>query len=111
MNQTLCERRDRRAEVDPLVFVAMPSDSVFLLNLSEHGMAIQAMEVLVPGQSMRFSFTLPKSNAEVEGIARIAWSDRSGRAGMEIQAISRSDHARLAHWISHASGFEQRTSA
>jgi hypothetical protein len=107
MSLTLCERRDKRTEVQPLVFVTMSSDSAFLLNVSLHGLAVQAMEILNPGQSVLFSFTLPKSAAEVEGVARVAWSDKSGRAGMEIVRISQSSSVRLAEWISQGSELEQ----
>jgi hypothetical protein len=81
------------------VFVDLSSNSSFLLNLSEEGMAVQAMEVLPPGQALRFAFQLPNGKVEIKGIARVVWSDCSGRAGMKIVAISPSEWTQLAEWV------------
>lgn len=92
--------RGVRVEVTPLVYVNFPADSVFLLNLSERGMAVQAMEVLQPGRTCDFSFPLPEADeCEVAGNAKVVWADRSGRAGLEFTSISAFDRFKLQQWI------------
>jgi len=92
--------RRQRVEITPLVYVDFPEESVFLLNLSERGMAIQAMDVLEPGRSCNFSFQLPENEqCEVSGNASIVWSDRSGRAGLEFREMSAAARFTLQRWI------------
>jgi hypothetical protein len=92
-------KRDARLEVDGLVYVKTPHDSTFVLNLSESGMAIQAMEVLEPGCAVPFSLPLPKTDSEVKGMARVAWTDRSGRAGLEFTHLDETYRFRLKQWV------------
>lgn len=91
--------RGLRVDVNPLVFVNFSPESAFILNLSECGMAIQAMEVLEPGRSMDFSFALPETNSEVQGMAKVVWSDRSGRAGLKFEHLSEFDRLNLTRWV------------
>ena len=94
------QTRGLRVPVDPLVYVNFPDESAFLLDLSENGMAVQCMDVLAPGHPYRFSFPLPDSIAELRGLARIVWSDTSGRAGMQFISLSDFDRLALKMWIS-----------
>ncbi len=92
--------RGTRVEVNPLVYVNFPEDNAFLLNLSERGMAIQAMEILSSGRSCQFSFQLPEGEQfEIGGQAKIVWTDRSGRAGLEFTQLSPFDRVKLQQWI------------
>lgn len=99
IGSTTEETRGMRVAVDPLVYVNFPKESAFILNLSDRGMAIQAMEVLEPGRSYRFSFPLPETDAEIHGSARISWADQSGRAGMEFVEVSAYDRSTLTQWV------------
>jgi hypothetical protein len=85
--------------VKPVVYVRWPEETAFLLNVSESGMAVQAMAVLRPGLSLPFVFSLPGTGDEVRGIARIVWTDRSGRAGMQFVDVPEYDRFRLRQWI------------
>jgi hypothetical protein len=85
--------------VKPLVYVDWPSEPAFLLNLSERGMAVQVTDVLRPGQSLPFAFPLPDTGAQVTGMARIVWTDRSGRAGLEFVDLPEYDRFRLRQWV------------
>ena len=88
-----------RVGVAPLVYVNFPKESVFLLNLSSRGLAVQAMDVLEPGGPYNFSFPLPETDAEINGVAKISWSDKSGRAGMEFLQLSAYDRLKLSEWL------------
>jgi hypothetical protein len=91
--------RGLRVEVKPVVYVNWTEEPAFLLNLSESGMAVQAMEILHPGRSLPFTFSLPDTSNEVRGVARIVWVDRSGRAGLQFLDIPEYDLFRLRQWI------------
>ena len=91
--------RGLRVEVEPIVYVDWPKQPAFLLNLSERGMAVQVMDVLDAGSSVPFAFPLPETSTEVRGVARIVWTDRSGRAGLEFVDIPEYDRFRLRQWV------------
>lgn len=95
----VAQTRGLRVAVNPLVYVNFPTDSVFLINLSDRGMAVQAMDVLAPGQDYQFSFPLPDSDAEIHGLAKVAWSDQSGRAGLRFVRLSDNYRHRLTQWV------------
>lgn len=97
------KRRTSRLEIKDLLYLRMPGDSVFLLNLSDGGMAVQAMDVLPPGQSIEFVLPLPKTGEEIRGIAKIVWSDSSGRAGLQFAAVPEPDLSRLQQWMDQQS--------
>jgi PilZ domain len=91
--------RGLRIEPPQLVHVSVPGEPAFILNLSERGMAIQAMEILEPGRTLHFAFPLPESGSRVEGVAKIVWADRSGRAGLEFTEIPEFDRFLLRQWV------------
>lgn len=88
-----------RIELSRLVYLPLLGDLAFLLNVSEGGMAIQAMQILQSGQSVQFVLPLPDSQAELTGVAEIVWADRSGRAGLKFANISPLDRFRLIEWM------------
>ncbi len=82
----------------PFVPVEWEGEAAFVLNLGECGMAVQAMEILAPNLSVDFAFVLPQTRTRICGKARIAWSDRSGRAGLEFTRIPELQRHRLRRW-------------
>ncbi len=92
-------RGGARIEVSQLVHVNFDREAAFVLNLSEGGMAIQAMAVLEPGHSLDFSFPLPETSTAIHGQARIIWSDRSGRAGLLFTDMPALDRLQLRNWV------------
>jgi hypothetical protein len=98
-SSVLAASRGIRVEVKPVVYVNWAEEQAFLLNVSESGMAVQAMEVLTPGHSLPFAFSLPESGNEVRGVARIVWADCSGRAGLQFLDVPEYDRYRLRQWI------------
>jgi hypothetical protein len=98
-SNALAGSRGSRVEVKPVIYVDWTEEAAFLLNVSESGMAVQAMEVLQPGRSLPFSFSLPDSGSQVRGEALIVWADRSGRAGLQFLDVPEYDHFCLRQWI------------
>jgi hypothetical protein len=71
----------------------------FILNLSEDGMAIQAMEVLQQGWRIEFQFPLPKAKFEISGSADVIWCDSTGRAGLKFAGLCEFDRFHLHRWV------------
>jgi len=93
-------RRSSRIPVKPLVYLTKPADTLgFILNLSNDGMAIQAMKVLQQGSRIEFRFPLPEANVEISGAAEVMWGDSTGRAGLKFASLGEFDHFRLRRWI------------
>lgn len=92
-------RRVPRFEIPQIVPLEWHGEPAFILNLSACGMALQAMEILPTDSSVRFRFVLPESKDEISGRGRIAWSDRSGRAGLEFTELSQAQRDRLTRWV------------
>ena|ERR1035437_11076294 len=100
IGQTTNRRRGLRTPVKPLVYLTKTTDTPgFLLNLSEKGMAIQAMEILQQGWRIEFQFSLPKTKVEISGSADIMWCDCTGRAGLKFAKLCEYDRFHLHRWI------------
>ena len=91
--------RNGRVDVRDVVYVSWRAEPAFILNLSEGGMAVQAMEILSPGAALALSFPLPENGAELQGVARVVWSDLSGRAGLQFINLSEFDRYQLRQWL------------
>jgi uncharacterized protein (TIGR02266 family) len=55
------------------------------LNISRGGLAVRTTSPLDPGTTMKIRFKLPGGKKEIEGEARVAWTDR--RVGMGLQFV------------------------
>jgi hypothetical protein len=102
--ETVCyttnRRRASRIDVEPLIYLTKGTNAPgFILNLSEDGIAIQAMEVLRQGERIQFQFLLPKAQAEISGIADIVWCDSTGRAGLKFSSLGAFDRSQLHRWV------------
>ena len=75
------------------------SDPAFILDLSEGGMAMQSLAPLKPSQVLNISFVLPGSTQLITGKGVVAWSDPTGRTGIEFDGISDEQHVMLKQWV------------
>jgi hypothetical protein len=93
-------RRNSRIDIEPLVYLTKTADTPgFILNLSEGGMAIQAMEILQQGKRIEFRFLLPKATGEISGAADIIWCDCAGRAGLKFSGLDEFHCVQLRRWL------------
>ena len=100
---TIYRRQGARIEVKPLVYLTKAADTPgFILNLSEDGMAIQAMEILQQGWRIEFQFPLPKTKVEISGAADVIWCDSTGRAGLRFAGLCEIDRFHLRRWITES---------
>ncbi len=93
--------RENRRPVHSLSFVSLEQaqDAAILLNVSEGGMAIQALEALAKGQVMQFGIELPLAPVRVEARGEIMWADPSGRAGVRFVEVPEPYRAQLRAWL------------
>ena len=98
---TGAEPRHVRHVVRSLSFVSLetPREPAVLLNLSQGGMAVQALEPLAPGRIMQLKFDLPKETMRVEARGEIVWSDPSGRAGIRFLDMPDQSQDNLKEWV------------
>ena len=90
-----------RCVVDTLAYARIDGvdDCPMLLDISEGGMAIQALEPLEPRRAFAVHFTLPGEEEEFEAVAAGAWSDPSGRCGLRFLGMPPVQRERLKAWL------------
>lgn len=74
-------------------------DPAFILDLSEGGMAIQCLAPVEAGQALSISFLLPGTSLSVVGKGVVAWSDPTGRTGIEFSEIADEHREALRNWV------------
>jgi CheY-like chemotaxis protein len=90
-----------RCVVDTLAYARIDGmdDRPMLLDISEGGLAIQALEPLEPRRAFAVHFTLPGETEEFEAVAAGAWSDPSGRCGLRFLGMPPVQRERLKIWL------------
>jgi DNA-binding response OmpR family regulator len=67
-------------------------------NLSEGGMAIQAVKAL-PQDLYRIQFTLPGTDITLSPKAELAWTDASGKGGVRFLELTPTPREQLENWL------------
>lgn len=98
---TRMRRRFLRCVVDTLAYAHIDGvdDRPMLLDISQGGMAIQALEPLEPRRAFAVHFALPGEDEEFEAVAVAAWSDTSGRCGLRFLGMAPVQRDRLKAWL------------
>lgn len=94
-------RRPSRLVVPTLAYVSFEGgqDPAIILDISEGGMAIQALQALEARGPMRLRFDLPGWLRNLDVAAEIVWTDSSGRAGLRFVDLSEDDKRCLQDWV------------
>lgn len=94
------QRRQFRQPIKNLAYVNFqPSNGAILRNVSQSGIAVQAVAPLQPGQLVELRFELLNPRVRVEIAARVIWSDRMGQAGLEFLQVPPRLSTALKDWI------------
>ena len=76
-------------------------DAGLMVDISEDGMAVQALARIRQGATTSLHFELPDTPARVEAIGTVTWVDStSGRAGIRFTSISEDARASVRQWVS-----------
>jgi PilZ domain len=94
-------RLHHRQRVPGLAYVNLDGtdNGGIIRDLSEAGMAIQAVSPLRLNQQMRLRFDLPRPHVHVETRGRIAWADSAGQAGVQFLDLADRPRRLLKEWI------------
>jgi TonB family protein len=90
-----------RTEVRALAYIELSDENAgLILNISEDGLAVQAVQVVTSDHLPRMRFRLPKTDCTIEVAGRMVWQLRS-RKEVGIQFVELPDAARahIHEWI------------
>ncbi|HKD00791.1 MAG TPA: PilZ domain-containing protein [Terriglobales bacterium] len=93
-------RRHYRQRVQNLAYVRLDqANGGILRDLSESGIAIQAVAPLRVDQQVLLRFELLNPRTRIEARGRVAWADPLGQAGLEFLDIAAPPKHLLKEWI------------
>ncbi len=99
----LDRRRHPRQIVDPDMYYVdlAPNNGGWLSDISEGGLALRPLFLVVSGQAVRLEFRLPGTPNRIEVNCQITWTDKFGRkAGVRFLGLPEASHQRLREWLS-----------
>jgi TonB family protein len=94
-------RAHPRFEVHSLAYVELSDENAgLILNISETGIAVQAVQLLTTDQFARMRFRLPGTEIPIEAAGKLVWQIRSKKeAGTEFVGLSDATRAQIRNWI------------
>lgn len=96
------KRRGKRVRLHTktsIAYATVDNARATLLDLGEHGAAIQADSSLPPRCKVYFQFTLPGEVSDVRLSAEVAWQDSCGRVGVRFADVPQASRRILADWV------------
>jgi FixJ family two-component response regulator len=98
-------RKSARYEMKTVVHLECDSHALtaISIDISEHGLAVQATEPVPMSSDVAFRCTLPGSNVALQGHAEVIWASDQGRAGMFFSKLSPAARKHLKQWLSRRS--------
>ena len=90
-----------RLQVHSLAYIELSDDNAgLILNISESGIAVQAVQVLTSDYFPRMRFRLPKTENLIEVSGRMVWQIRSKKeAGIEFVGLGEKTRAQIRAWL------------
>jgi hypothetical protein len=96
----LLRRRHPRYRLRSLSYVKLDqANGGVIRDLTESGIAIQAVAPLHTGTELRLSFDLLSPRVRVDTGGRVAWADASGQAGIEFSGLTLRTQRALRDWL------------
>jgi hypothetical protein len=98
----VCPRRRQypRQTLRSLAYVKLDqSNGGIIRDLTESGMAIQAVGRLQPGQELDLKFDLISPRVRVDARGRVAWADSGGQAGIQFLAVTPRVQRAMRDWL------------
>jgi hypothetical protein len=93
-------RSQPRFPLHSLAYVRLENNNGGIIrDLSESGIALQAVSPLQPGEEVGLHFDLFSPRVRVESRARVAWADESGQAGVRFTDLSPRVRRALRDWM------------
>src|ERR1700690_446752 len=98
----VCPRRRRspRHGVRPLTYAKLDQENGgIILDMTESGVAIQAVGSLQAGQEVQLRFEVNSPRVRVEARGRVAWADWGGKAGIQFLGVTPRVQRALRDWL------------
>jgi hypothetical protein len=93
-------RRHHRQQIRTLVYVNLDySNGGILRNVSEDGVAVQALVPLHEGQKVNLRFELPEPRVRIEATGQAAWIDPLGLTGVQFAGLAEPNRRQLKEWL------------
>ncbi len=92
------QRHSVRLPVRTLVCNLDHWNEATILNVSEGGMALQAMAPVNMSRPVQVILDWAESSGSIEASGEVAWNDH-GRAGVRFSSIGETSHDRLIEWL------------
>lgn len=70
-----------------------------VLDVTENGVSIDALEELTTGRAVQIQFTLPAMQSAIEAVADVVWKNGAGRAGLSFLQMTEEQRRRLERWL------------
>lgn len=94
------QRRHHRQKIHNLAYINLDhGNGGVIRNLSQGGIALQAVSPLRENQEVHLRFELLDPRARIEATGRVAWADSAGQAGLEITGLPLRSHRQLKDWL------------
>jgi CheY-like chemotaxis protein len=101
------ERKATRYELKTIVYLEFDSAThpAITIDISEHGLALQATEAVPMSSNLHFRCVLPGTDFTLQGHADVIWASDKGRAGLFFSKLAPASRKHLKLWLhkrSHA---------
>jgi CheY-like chemotaxis protein len=102
------KRKATRYELKTLVYLDFENATLpaITIDISEHGLALQAAEPVPMSSNLHFRCVLPGTDFTLKGHADVMWASDQGRAGLFFSKLAPASRKHLKQWLhkrSHAS--------
>jgi CheY-like chemotaxis protein len=103
------QRKAARYELKTLAYLDFESTTLpaITIDISEHGLALQASEPVPMNSNVPFRCVLPGTEFTLQGHADVIWASDKGRAGLFFSKMGPASRKHLKQWLrkrSHAHG-------
>jgi PilZ domain len=89
-----------RHKISTLIYVTLDQgNGGIICDLSEFGIAVQAVAMLRLHQHVHLRFDLPPNRTRIDVVGHVVWSNSSGRAGIQFTQISHRTRRQLKDWL------------
>lgn len=94
-------RAHPRVKIHSLAYIELgEANAGLILNISESGIAVQAVEALSSGSFPRMQFRLPKTEALIQVAGKVVWQIKPKKeAGIEFDGLSEQTRLAIRKWI------------
>jgi hypothetical protein len=94
-------RKSTRYELKTIVYLDFENAThpAITIDISEHGLALQATEPVPMSSNLPFRCVLPGTDFTLQGHADVIWASDKGRAGLFFSKLAPASRKHLKQWL------------